>query len=564
MSVNTKRKKSNKNSREKRGKQARKIHNHVFFFSLGLFVVIIFSVFSLYHASYPNVLGISVMNTTIPIKNFQLVKRAAPTPTPCITHSTGSGIIPMPAHISYGTTDFPISNQTIIYYSSSDDTKIAHYLANKIFLFTCGEVNVQVQRITDASYSFVKNNPKILNGNIFLSLVNASSNQKDYQIAEGYQLVVNHATIFLQANQSEGIFRGIQSIEQLLTYKGNQWVVPSVNIQDYPRFMWRGAMLDVARHFFSVADVEHYIDQLAYYKMNIFHLHLTDDQGWRIQIQSHPELTNNENGFYTQNDYKNIVAYAQQRYITVVPEIDMPGHSGVVCRTHPEISCGGGVTILPSTAAVTLEKDVMSQIAAITPGNYIHIGGDEPYNGGDAVTPNEYNQFISKLPTIVPSNKIMIGWNEIGDATIGRSMIVQMWNSLSQTKNAVNQGAKVIMSPCWNAYLDMQYGQAIPSSFGVHWCRYISVQRAYQWDPTAQGIDANNVLGVEAPLWTETISTVPQMQYMIFPRIIDIAEVGWSPTQSSWSNYSQRLGQQASWLKSNKINYYADPQIPWQ
>jgi hexosaminidase len=347
-------------------------------------------------------------------------------------------------------------------------------------------------------------------------------------------------------------------------------------------------MLDVARHFFGVTDVKRYIDLMAYYKLNVFHIHLTDDQGWRIMINSWPNLalygggtqvggTCTPNCYYTQAQYSDIVAYAQSRYITVVPEIDMPGHTNAALASYAELNCNGvaparytGTNVGFSSLCIskpityTFVDDVIRELAALTPGTYIHVGGDE----ASSTTLADYVSFVSQVQTIVQSyNKQMIGWEEIAQINgLSATSIAQHWNLTdSFAPTAVQKGAKVLMSPANKAYLDMKYYRK--TRLGQTWAGLINTQTGYEWDPgtIVSGVPASSVLGVEAPLWTETIVTLSDMDYMAYPRLPGYAELGWSPVAGrNWTEYKVRLASHGPRLTNLGVNFYRDPLVPWQ
>jgi hexosaminidase len=408
--------------------------------------------------------------------------------------------------------------------------------------------------------------------------------------AEGYELRISQRNVTLVAPRAAGFFYATKTLEQLLpavaasqTVQPGPWPVPVGTVRDVPRFPWRGAMLDVARHFFSVADVEHLIDAMAAYKLNRLHLHLTDDQGWRLQIRGRPRLTTHgagtavgggAGGYYTQLQYERLVAYAARRFVSVVPEIDMPGHTTAALSSYPSLTCNGhapplftGTGITTSTLCVrkasvySFLDTVLRQVAALTPGRYIHIGGDE----AEATSSGDYVHFVERVQaTVARHGKRVIGWNEIGRVALRPGTIVQHWRG-SGAAAASQRGAKVIMSPAEHAYLDQKYDAS--TRLGLSWAGYVSVQDAYRWDPATavRGVRPENVLGVEAPLWTETIATRADMDYMLFPRLLGIAEIGWSPRAGrSWNEYRLRLGAQAARLDALGIGFYRSPEVPWR
>jgi hexosaminidase len=359
--------------------------------------------------------------------------------------------------------------------------------------------------------------------------------------------------------------------------------LPAVRIRDYPRFPWRGAMLDVARHFFGVEQIKQFIDRLAYYKLNRLHLHLTDDQGWRIAIDAWPALTTyggrtavggDPGGFLTQADYAEIVAYAAERYIVVVPEIDMPGHTNAALASIPYLNCDGAAPPLYteievgfSSLCVNKESTyafvdaVLGELAAMTPGPYLHIGGDE----AQSTSERDYVSFIERVQMIVEAHgKRMIGWEDIARARLHPPSIAQHWSS-DVAARAVEQGLQVVLSPASRTYLDMQYDAETP--LGLHWAGYIEVKDAYDWDPAAQvvGVSEEDILGVEAPLWTETIRTLADIDYMAFPRLAAIAEVGWSAREAhDWADFRERLAAHGPRLSAMGVGFYRSPQVEWK
>jgi hexosaminidase len=410
---------------------------------------------------------------------------------------------------------------------------------------------------------------------------------------EAYELTIAASGVLLKARRPAGVFYGVQTLRQLLPafveheaarfVKSRPARARACRVADAPRFQWRGLMLDVARHFMSVEDVERCIDLMALHKLNRLHLHLSDDQGWRIEITSWPNLATHggstdvgggPGGFYSQAEYASIVSYARDRFITIVPEIDMPGHTHAALASYPELTCDGrplplysGIAVGFSTLSVDKEitgrfiGDVVREIAALTPGRYFHIGGDEVRT----LTPEQYLQFIERVQTIVQSyGKETIGWDEISPARLLPTTIVQHWRPEGTPAQAVEKGAKVIMSVANRTYLDMQYDEATP--IGLHWAGYVGVQQAYDWDPAtaATGVPESALLGVEAPLWTETVANIRDVEYLAFPRLAALAEVGWSRMERrGWEDFRVRAGAQALRWAALGISYFRSPEIPW-
>lgn len=411
---------------------------------------------------------------------------------------------------------------------------------------------------------------------------------------EGYRLTVAKDGITLRANTTAGLFGGVQSLRQLFpadinktTVQKRDWTVSGGKVLDYPRFKQRGAMLDVARHFFTPDQVKRYIDQIAQYKINTLHLHLTDDQGWRIEIKSWPKLAEiggktavggDPGGYYTQEQYKDIVKYAASRHITVVPEVDMPGHTNAAQASYGELNCDGkpvpprtdievGYSSLCIAKPITYKfvEDVIRELAAMTPGPYLHIGGDEAH----ATTPADYKTFFDKVtPMLATYDKKMQGWHNVVVTNPPTSAIPQYWdpkNSNADVAAAAARGNKILMSPANKAYLDMKYHKDSP--LGLHWAGYVEVKDSYNWDPATylQGVTEKQLAGVEAPLWSETIRTSADIEFMAFPRLPGIAEIGWSPASThNWDNYRTRLAKQSPIWTVQGINFYRSPQVDWK
>jgi hexosaminidase len=407
--------------------------------------------------------------------------------------------------------------------------------------------------------------------------------------AEGYELTATRAGVRIVAREPAGLFYGVQTMRQLLPvsveHQGSyqrRLIMPAAHVIDAPRFEWRGAMLDVARHFLAPADVKRFIDLNALYKINRLHLHLADDQGFRIEIKSWPNLTaiggqtqigGGKGGFFTQAEYADIVAYARSRYITVVPEIDMPGHSNAALVSYPDLRCNRQApppfTVVggpPNTLCVTRDSvygfigDVIREIAAAAPTPYFHNGGDEV----QGLSKTDYHTFIERVEKIVQGiGPRMIGWGEIAPANIATNSIVQHWTRDSSVIHA-RRGGKVILSPGPHLYLDMKYDTA--TSLGLKWAGYIDLRTAYDWNPVTQvaGVDAASILGLEAPLWAETLITRQDYEYLAFPRVTALAELAWSaPERVSWDDYRRRIAMHGARLAALGVNFARVPGVAW-
>jgi hexosaminidase len=487
-----------------------------------------------------------------------------------------SDIIPKPVSITSSGEEFAVKSKTKIYVSVQTEVKqIGQFLADKLKGSTGFGLDVVATETTPGS------------GNIYLSL---NVTPKEKLGDEGYELNITKKLVALTANSPAGLFRGVQTIRQLLpariemsTLQEGPWAIATGTITDFPAYSYRSAMLDVSRHFFGVEDVKRYIDFLAYYKMSALHLHLSDDQGWRIEIKSWPNLTahgsttqvgGGKGGFYTQDQYTEIVNYAKERYITIVPEIDMPGHTNAALASYAELNCSGKATELYtgtevgfSTLCTKLDitykfiDDVVRELAAITPGPYIHIGGDESHS----TKREDYIPFINKVQDIVLSHgKKVMGWDDIAIASLKPDVTAQHWASIKNANLAVAQGAKILMAPAIKAYMDMQYDST--TRLGLHWAAFIEVDSAYIWDPATYipGVSKENILGIEAALWSETITNIKDIEYMVFPRLPGFAEIGWTPAADrNWDEYKIRLGKQGERFKAMNIDFYPSKLVPW-
>jgi hexosaminidase len=416
---------------------------------------------------------------------------------------------------------------------------------------------------------------------------------------EGYRLEVDANGIRITAADLAGAFYARQSLEQLRTDDG----VPFVTIEDHPRFAYRGLMLDVARHFFPVEVVERVIDHIAALKLNHLHLHLTDDQGWRIEIPSWPELTRSGAAtqvggrpdgeteplsgarlYYTQDDYRRIVSHAADRFVTIVPEIDLPGHTNAASVAYPELNGARkpaapyqGMDVGFSTLAIDSERtyqfvrDVLTELAALTPGPYLHLGGDESLSTSD----QDFLTFVARATAIASgTGKTIIGWHEMGRSrelpagTVGQywSFVEPQGDAAARIRSFVDQGGKLILSPADVSYLDHKVLDDDP--IGLVWANgTTSLRQSYEWDPAAviPGVDERDILGIEAALWTETVSTEEQLEWMIWPRLAAIAELAWSPRSThDWEHFRERLAEYGRVMDAAGIHFRRLPEIDWR
>ncbi|GAA4993475.1 family 20 glycosylhydrolase [Yinghuangia aomiensis] len=454
---------------------------------------------------------------------------------------------------------------------------------------------------------------------------------------ERYGLDVGADGVRVWAGAAEGIARGLTTLRQLAG-TSERPVLSAQRILDAPRFAWRGLSLDVARTFFDVGQVKSVIDLLAYYKLNVLHLHLTDDQGWRLHIDARPDLTRvgargafagRPGGFYTQDDYREIVRYAAERYVTVVPEIDVPGHCQAVFAAYPELAPTGWDPDSPHTildpgsdparlnsldpdnpATWPFLTDVLTEVAALTPGRFVHIGGDEAVIGEDA-----YRRFVAGMRGITASlGKRVVGWQETARAGLAPGDVAQHWISSTSidpdaldfanlpagmelpenfhevllpmllemfakaehdVTAALKDGARILLSPNAVAYLDQPYRDAGPAAqeelrarLGLQVYPGNTLESALDWDPSTHHTDIPGdeaIAGVEAAVWCETVENFDDLEFLLLPRLAGVAEKAWAPRGSyAWDDYARRLAAQAPvWQRAGRT-YFAADSVNWE
>ena len=446
-------------------------------------------------------------------------------------------------------------------------------------------------------------------------ILNKSANQELGN--EGYQLTVSAKNITITANQPVGIFYGVQSFLQLLPpeigsntrVSGIAWSAPCVTVTDYPRFGWRGLMLDVSRHFFTKEEVKKYMIQMARYKYNVLHLHLSDDQGWRIEIKSLPQLTSvgawrvkrtglwneflpalanekaSDGGFYTQDDMREMISFAGDRNITILPEIDVPAHSLALIASFQNLSCtqlpysvnagfrspvrdDNALCIGNDSVFMILDK-IFTEMAALFPCEYIHVGGDEAYKGFWSDCPkcqkrmaDEHlknvdelqSYFVKRMEAILKSKgKKLIGWDEILEGGLAPEATVMSWRGMKGGIDAAKMNHHVVMTPWDYCYLDLYQGEASvePPTYGI--CRLTD---SYTYDPVPDSVDEKLILGGQGNLWTERVSNFRHVEYMTWPRGLALAEVYWSPKASrNWDDFIVRMEAQFPRLDAEGIKY---------
>ena len=425
--------------------------------------------------------------------------------------------------------------------------------------------------------------------------------------SDAYQIESNSKIIHIEAATSEGLFYAIQTLNQLLNKNAKGDIqVPAVSIKDQPKLKWRGMHLDVARHFFLKSDIKKYLDYLALYKMNVFHWHLTDDQGWRIEIKKYPKLTSsgafrkesmvghyNEQrfdgkpygGFYTQEDIKEIVAYAKQRHITVVPEIEMPGHAMAALAAYPEYSCTGGPfevatkwgvfddVFCPTDATFAFLRDVLDEVLPLFPSEYIHIGGDEcpktrwkQCSKCQSLIQREglkdehelQSYFISQIEKHINSKgKKIIGWDEILEGGLAPNAAVMSWRGTEGGIAAAKANHYVVMSPGSHCYFDHYQGEQKTEPLAIG--GYTPLEKVYEFNPIPSELNPEEskfILGAQGNLWTEYMDDFSKVEYMAMPRMAALAEVLWGKdATSNYSEFKERLLKHFTLLDKMKVNY---------
>ncbi|SDK74674.1 hexosaminidase [Pedobacter sp. ok626] len=561
----------------------------------------IFSLLCFFLFSYSAIGQTSVAQTTIPLEisdpvNLPQDISIIPEPVSVAKHE---GHFTLPANVTIQCPAIPETHQLLVFLQ---------------------------ERLSVPTGSFVSTmSSKSAIANIKLSL-----NDKADPIlgTEGYQLSVTPKHITIKANYAAGLFYGVQSLLQLFPaaieskelVEGIDWKAPCVEITDYPRLGWRGLMFDVARHFFTKDEVKQYINAMVRYKYNILHLHLTDDEGWRIEIKGLPKLTEvgawsvkkvgefgnfipptadeprNYGGFYTQEDIKELVQYAKERFVNILPEIDVPGHSLAAIVSYPELSCTPGAenykvrsgerimdwsrgapptalvdnTLCPANEKVyTFLDTVITQVAALFPFEYIHMGGDEaPFNfweKNDAIKAlmqkeglKDMHQvqgyFEKRVQKIVESKgKKFIGWDEILDGDLSPSAAVMSWRGMKYGIEAAKKQHEVVMSPSTYAYLDYMQADAItePRVYAS-----LRLSKSYEFEPVPTDVDPKYIKGGQANLWAEQVYNIRQAEYMTWPRGMAIAESVWSPAaKKNWLNFFGRVEQHFKRLDMAETKY---------
>lgn len=528
-----------------------------------------------------------------------------------LTAQNTISIIPEPVSVNIGNGSFSLKNKAVVQSVSFDGAADA-------------VADLLINSLKATGYSFGKD-ANAVNPDIRLAILSTP----DAEIGkEGYKLSVRTSGVTIEANEAAGLFYGVQTLLQLLpkeieskqVVNGLTWSIPVVNIKDYPRFGWRGLMFDVSRHFFTKEEVKRFIDDMVKYKYNLLHLHLTDDQGWRLEIKTYPKLTTvgawnvkkegrfntfskpaadeprNYGGFYTHEDIKEIVAYAASRYVNVLPEIDVPGHSLAAIASYPELSCTPGAdkylvnsgepvmvwppgghfyalvdnNLCPANEKVyTFLDKVFTEVAELFPFEYIHMGGDEAARNfwEKSVAIKTWMQkeklknmdevqsyFVKRVSKIIESKgKKMIGWDEILQGGIAANAAVMSWQGMKGGIEAAKQKHEVVMSPTTHVYIDYMQGDAAiePPVYAT-----LRLNKTYEFDPLPKGVDPKFIKGGQANLWTEQVYNMRHAQYMIWPRAFAVSESVWSQAdKKNWDAFVQKVEHQFGRLDVAETKY---------
>ncbi len=511
----------------------------------------------------------------------------------CITawaqqSSTAIRIIPQPKSVQVLPGSFTAANNTLVIYGDDESKKVADLLVS--FLKDKQGVTLSAHKASTV----------VSNGQIIIV------NDKK-QPAEGYSLWVTDKMIQIRGNGA-GMFYGLQTLEQLISAQGSGLTVPAVRITDAPRFAYRGLMLDCGRQFFPVSYVKQYIDVMAQYKFNTFHWHLTDDQGWHIEIKKYPRLqeissTRKETvvghaarsntydgkphgGTYTQDEIRDVVKYAADRHITIIPEIEMPGHSEAVLAAYPNLGCTGGpyhvatkwgvdkeVYCAGNDSVYTFLQDVLTEVIDLFPGQYIHIGGDECPKDRWKQCPkcqkrikelglkDEHalqSYFIQRMEKYLNSKgRRIIGWDEILEGGLAPNATVMSWRGEAGGIAAAKEHHDVIMTP--NTYLYLDYYQGNPVSEPLNIGGYLPLKAVYNYEPLPKDLDAaaqSYIKGVQANIWTEYMPTSQMVDYMTWPRALAVSEITWSPASAKdYPGFLERLPAQLARMDKAHIPF---------
>ena len=495
----------------------------------------------------------------------------------------GIDVIPMPRSVEYHSGNFTISPETKFYTNLSAESRQA--LTDYLEGTSLGSVPFAESATGNNGIELNLCDSSIVTGN------------------EAYRIEIDKKGIRLSASTETGIFYGLQTLLQLLNNSDNK-TLPALTINDSPRFPYRGLHLDVSRHFFDKEFVKKQLDAMAYFKMNRLHWHLTDGAGWRIEIKKYPRLTSfaawrpfdklNDwwvggrtfceqddpravGGYYTQDDIREVVAYAAERHITIIPEIEMPGHSEEVLATYPELSCSGKPYVnadfcIGTEKTFEFLENVLLEVIDLFPSEYIHIGGDEASKSSWKTCPrcqkrmaDEHLNSVDELQSYMihriekflnDHGRKIIGWDEIIEGGLSPTATVMSWRGEEGGIKAVKAGNQAIMTPSKYCYLDAS--QDAPNTQPMAIGGYLTLEKVYSFEPVPDSLstkEAELILGVQGNVWTEHIPTPEHYEYMIYPRILALAEIGWSPSEvKKWDNFHTRALQAVNILREQGYN----------
>ena len=516
-------------------------------------------------------------------------------------------IIPLPAKLEKTNASFTVNSKTKIFtqQGNAEALRIAKMLAEKF------------QKAAGFQFAVTESDGNNISDN---SIYFTTADAGDSLGTEGYQLSVTDNSVTVRAKEPAGLFYGMQTINQLLPpeiesnskVENITWQIPGVEITDRPRFKWRGQHLDVCRHFVSIDFIKKYIDNIALHKMNYFHWHLTEDQGWRLEIKKYPKLTevgawrketlighiddkprkydgNRYGGYYTQEQAKEIVQYAKERFITVVPEIEMPGHATAAIAAYPELGVTGKHIevathwgIFPDIfnvedSSFSFLENVLTEVMDIFPGEYIHIGGDEAIKDQWKASPkiqkkikelglkNEeelQSYFMKRIEKFVNAKgRKVIGWDEIIEGGLSPNVTVMSWRGMEGGITAAKSGHDVIMAPIQYTYF--WWYQDDPKKEPLAAGGYLPMEKVYSFEPVDSSLtseEAKYVLGAHGSAWAEYMESEAKVEYMVFPRISALAEVVWTPKEmKNWKDFTARMSKQFKRYDKRKINYAKTP-----
>ena len=565
--------------------------------------------------------GFSVLVIGVPAATFA-VQAGSASVRQAAGPATTLGVVPKPVSARIGSGRFTLTPRARIVAAPGASAKAALPVAHDLAAYLRPSTGYRLPTVTGTPRP----------GDIALEIGDPASLGPSHR-AEGYQLAATTSGVRIEAPTAHGLYNGIQTFRQLLPAWVNSpavlpgpWTTPVVTITDFPRYAYRGLLLDIARHYEPASAVEKLIGQIAAYKIDVLHLHLSDDQGFRLAIKGFPRLTAigsrgsvgtggrlvDPGGFWTQAQYKAVVADAAAHFITVVPEVDSPGHNNAIIMSEYNdtgnpalpasphgIDCGAfkpphwdytenvGYSALcpgsPDTWAIMTA--IISQLTAITPGAYYDLGGDEV--PASLLAPAKYAAFINKEAGIVTQRgKTVMGWADIaGKGTKPPAgSIAEYWQPAGGTspgsitgREAVAKHMKIVMAPANHTYLDQKYivaaRSSVPPALGMNWAcpRGCDVSSAYNWNPGGfvRGVTDRNVIGVEGAMWGETVANLANADYMVFPRLLALAEIAWSPsarrtaTSPAYHDFLRRLGGQGTRLQVAGLNFYPSTQVPW-